>query len=195
MKRSKFLILVAILAITALTVSLFIVPAFAADSKVTDADFIASPSYGQLTKGEDYAYSFAVVGDTQTLNINDVKAGTSNLKNLYQWILDNKDSKNIQYVLGLGDITDKVYKTNPDELYDANYGEWQNALDALNMLNGKIPYSLVRGNHDGFDEFNATFGAGSYYYNNLVEMAANENAGFYTAYVDSSNTVFKIGRE
>ena len=51
----------------------------------------------------DYAYSFAVVGDTQMLN----RLGQdSDMDALYKWIVDNIENKNIQHVFGLGDITD-----------------------------------------------------------------------------------------
>ena len=198
MKKAKYLLPRVVMSIVAVLVSLIafqtMVSAFVdvSSSAVTDADFIESPSYGSLIMGEDYAYSFAVVGDTQSLNYQDVTSGTKNMQKLYQWILDNQSEKNIQYVLGLGDITNAVYKTPAGDLYDVNYGEWQNAIDAINLLNNNIPYSLVRGNHDGIDEFNSSFGEGTYYYDNLVTMSASGNAGFYPSYINESQTIFAI---
>ena len=85
----------------------------------------------------NYAYSFAVVGDTQIVTEYDVNNSTSYLSAIYDWILNNKDTKNIEYVFGLGDITDNNKEA-----------EWSLAQTQISKLNGKIPYSLVRGNHD-----------------------------------------------
>ncbi len=93
-----------------------------------------------------YDYTFAVVGDTQIVAKMDKQNGTQNLNRVYDWILSQKEAQNIQYVMGLGDITDG----NTNE-------EWAIAKNAIHRLNGKIPYSLVRGNHDGSDKINATF--------------------------------------
>lgn len=88
----------------------------------------------------DYAYSFAVVGDTQILNYHYPKQFTA----LYDWLSDEENIENhkIKYVLGLGDITDRDY--------DA---EWERAATEIAKLNGKVPYSLVRGNHDSEEKF------------------------------------------
>ncbi|MBP3412499.1 MAG: metallophosphoesterase, partial [Oscillospiraceae bacterium] len=96
----------------------------------------------------DFDYTFAVVGDTQKITEADTLNNTKNLNKLYDWILSQKDSKNIQYVMGLGDITEN----------GAVEAEWKLALNAVNKLNGKIPYSLVRGNHDKSNAFNKYFG-------------------------------------
>ncbi len=53
--------------------------------------------------------------------------------------------------MGLGDITDK----NTD-------AEWQLAKEQIFRLNGKVPYSLVRGNHDKSPEYNAAFAVPEY---------------------------------
>ncbi len=94
----------------------------------------------------DYDYTFAVVGDTQIVAKQDKLNGTQNLNRLYDWIVSQKDAQNIQYVMGLGDITDG----NSAE-------EWSIAKEAIHRLNGHIPYSLVRGNHDGSTQINQTF--------------------------------------
>ena len=49
----------------------------------------------------DYAYSFAVLGDTQILAESYPEKYTA----LYDWVLGNVESKKIKFVLGLGDIT------------------------------------------------------------------------------------------
>ncbi len=141
-------------------------------------------------KNCDYVYSFAVVGDTQFLNIIDTADKKHEyMKDLYQWIVDREETYNIQYVLGLGDITQSYYR----EYNDVAYGlgktafelEWANAKAALAVLDGKVPYSLVRGNHDVSEYFNSTFGSGNEYYSDLAKLTTvfDENgqpmAGFF----------------
>lgn len=92
----------------------------------------------------DYDYTFAVVGDTQKITYYDYQNGTKHLNKIYDWILSKQEERNIEYVMGLGDITEKG-------TIDA---EWELALGAINKLNGKIPYSLVRGNHDNSAKMN-----------------------------------------
>ncbi len=95
----------------------------------------------------DYAYSFAVVGDTQTMSEDDPKA----MEKIYDWLIANKDTQKIEYVLGMGDITD-----------DSTDTEWENADKFIRKLDGVIPYSLCRGNHDDWDDFNRILHNGFY---------------------------------
>ncbi|WP_367874342.1 metallophosphoesterase [Luteolibacter sp. Populi] len=53
------------------------------------------------------------------------------------WILHNLRPRNIRYVLHLGDIV------NVNSI-----PEWVNARRSMGMLDGKVPYALVPGNHD-----------------------------------------------
>lgn len=91
------------------------------------------PYFTEKAPLDKYAYSFAVIGDTQILAVNYPEKFTA----LYDWVLDNVESKNIKYVLGLGDITD-----------DDTAAEWELAKKNITRMNGIVPYSLVRGNHD-----------------------------------------------
>ena len=43
---------------------------------------------------KDYAYSFAFIGDTQSLS----EYNKEHMHTLYQWIVDNKEEKNIVFV-------------------------------------------------------------------------------------------------
>lgn len=97
--------------------------------------------------GIDYAYSFAVVGDTQVL----AQKYPEKMEAIYDWIIDNKDSKRIAHVIGLGDITESVWDVGSVE------SEWENAKQYISKLNGVIPYSLVRGNHDETSFYNKYF--------------------------------------
>lgn len=95
----------------------------------------------KITKGEapkDYAYSMAVVGDTQTLT----SKYPDTLAGLYDWIANNAEAKKMKWVFGLGDITD----TDTDE-------EWTLAKAQFAKLDGVVPYSVIRGNHDSAEKF------------------------------------------
>ena len=118
----------------------------------------------------DYAYSFCVVGDTQVVT----KNHPEKLAEIYDWIIENKDEKKIKFVFGMGDITDK----STDE-------EWIVAKEQIFKLNGVVPYSLVRGNHDGTSKYNEYFGNSAY---------TSQFEGFYEqSKIENSWRTFKVG--
>lgn len=132
---------------------------------------------------ETYAYSFAVVGDTQYVT----HYYPENLSIIYQWIADNKDAKKMQYVLGVGDITDNDTKV-----------QWAAAKDAISILDGVIDYSLVRGNHDvlkNSDYFDYYFASDPAYtaqfeqYGGFFEVGSVENT-YRTLRVGKSDWLF-----
>jgi predicted phosphodiesterase len=57
-----------------------------------------------------------------------------------RWIAENALTRNIAYVLHLGDI-----------VHDDVDAQWQVAKRSFQMLDGKVPYALVPGNHDYTD--------------------------------------------
>ena len=90
----------------------------------------------------------------EAAKLNGVQLEYQHLKKVYDWILSNRNSKKIKYVMGLGDITDSYNKTYASS-YNAETGysfdtktEWDIAYEQLSRLDGIIPYSIVRGNHD-----------------------------------------------
>ena len=101
---------------------------------------------------DDYAYSFAVVGDTQIVSKNDAKNGTTDLSDMYQYIIDKKDEYKISQVIGLGDIVDTYADGDQKE------AEWNVALNAIKKLDGVLPYTLIPGNHDVNWNFNYRIG-------------------------------------
>ena len=90
----------------------------------------------------DYAYSFAVVGDTQYLT----QKYPDKLATIYDWIIANKDTKKIAQVIGLGDITEEWGNSKSE-------AEWILAQKQISKLDGVLPYSLIRGNHDESEYF------------------------------------------
>ena len=109
--------------------------------------------YAREEETKDYAYSFAIVGDTQKqvwkdyTTATDATAGneTSYTANIYKWLVDNKDAKNIQWVFGVGDITEN--NGNPSK--NSSELEWEIAKEAIIQMDAAgMNYSLVMGNHD-----------------------------------------------
>jgi hypothetical protein len=97
-----------------------------------------------------------------------------------QWIADHVQDRNIQLVVGLGDIVDG----------GSVQTQWQNADAAVRLLSGKVPYMMAIGNHD-YDQnnpagrtastknFNSFFGparyAGAAWYKGSFPAGSNEN--------------------
>ncbi|MBQ6701450.1 MAG: metallophosphoesterase [Clostridia bacterium] len=117
----------------------------------------------------DYAYSFCVVGDTQIL----ARYYPENFHSIYDWIVANRYSKKIEFVFGLGDITDADTSA-----------EWALASGQISRLNGLVPYSLVKGNHDGSGPFNQ-------YFNNYA-YTSQFNGFFEAGKIDNSWRTFSV---
>lgn len=82
-------------------------------------------------KEQSKPFKIALLPDTQTYT----KAYPEIFECQTQWLADNADQ--FEFVLQQGDITD----WNAPE-------QWQVAQKAFNILDGKLPYTFVPGNHD-----------------------------------------------
>lgn len=118
----------------------------------------------------DYAYSMAIVGDTQQLTRYDANNGTSYTSAIYDWLVANAAAKKMEIVIGLGDITN-----------DDTEAEWLLAQKQIKKMDGVVPYVLNRGNppHDRTGTFNTYFGTGTTYTSQVdgtMTAGAYENA-------------------
>ena len=157
-KNSKKIGLWSILAVIVITV---VLAATVFTSSAAYADGIPAEFTENTDPAKDYAYSFAVIGDTQKHVYRDVYYGKDTTSYIYDWIVANKDSKKISLVMGLGDITDKdgVDQTADDGI-DQTDLEWDIAVEQHAKLeNAGIPYTLVRGNHDTVAKLDEYFAA------------------------------------
>jgi hypothetical protein len=59
-------------------------------------------------------------------------------ENQTEWIVQNENEKNIVFVTHLGDICN----------YPNIDNQWQNADNAMSILDNKVPYGILPGNHD-----------------------------------------------
>ncbi len=86
-----------------------------------------------VNEPSEYEFSFMAIGDTQIVTY----YYPDKLKNIYDYVLDNVQKKKVKHVFGLGDITD-----------DDNQREWDVAYEQISRMDGVVPYSVIRGNHD-----------------------------------------------
>lgn len=91
-----------------------------------------------LKEGEPAAmnqgsFTIAVLPDTQNYSEKHPEIYLAQTR----WIIENQKARNIACVLHLGDITNH----NTEK-------EWENATQAMKLLDGRVPYCLVLGNHD-----------------------------------------------
>ena len=132
---------------------------FAPAASLISASAAGSSWINQGNEPEEYAYSMMVVGDIQIVTENDVQKNTNHLGTLYDYIVDNVEAKKVKHVVAcLGDITN----------HDAT-SEWNHAGASIRKLDGVVPYSLVRGNHDIKVGYDATFGVASTYTEQYIE--------------------------
>ncbi len=142
---------------------------------------------GGISDPTDYDYSFAIVGDTQKIvahyanqlvlergdaeeikykynyDVHEYPANDTFVK-VYDYIINNAESKNIAHVFGLGDITERASVWDwvqkgcpyaPDEEFSIAIEQF------MRMKEAGLDFSLVRGNHESWDTYNDYLGTGS----------------------------------
>ena len=97
------------------------------------AAVVVTPSPTNQQDFVDGSWTLAVLPDTQVYSLR--------YPGLYDaqtnWIVRNRERRNVRYVIHLGDITNNNTPM-----------EWRRARAAMGLLDGAVPYSLVPGNHD-----------------------------------------------
>ncbi len=91
---------------------------------------------GEPPLPEAGGFTIAVLPDTQNYS----ERFPENYLAQTRWIVENREARNIACVLHLGDITNH---NTPEQ--------WENAVAAMNLLDGEVPYFMVPGNHDYSD--------------------------------------------
>lgn len=137
MKR-KFVAMLCLASVLAAVLTVGIIPASATNDDWIDREPVS-----------DADYSFAVMGDIQFVTYSDHLLGTNYLETMVTWLLDNQEKRNIQYLFELGD-TVQTFLSAPASQNPMvnNPGEWETAAAQFSRLDGKLGYSVVRGNHD-----------------------------------------------
>ncbi len=115
--------------------------------------FVAAPvANAEIPYNFDDTFSLIALPDTQYYS----SMYPLTFTNQTQWIVDNRERENIAFVTQLGDVVD----------WDVNLMQWQRADAAMDLLDGQVPYSVTRGNHDdqsgGPYYYDAYFGPSRY---------------------------------
>jgi hypothetical protein len=114
------------------------------DFAVFAADWLECTMPGEPGCVKKVPFSIVILPDTQLYSHNDpnTTGKPCSRKEVFTqmttWIAENAEGLNIKFVLHMGDIV------NVDN--DAN--QWADANEAMSILDGVVPYSLVVGNHD-----------------------------------------------
>ncbi len=117
---------------------------------------------------KDYSFSFAVLGDPQWLtNLHPEK-----LTAMFDWIEENIEEKNIKHLFTVGDLT-----------HGSSDREWTNIWPCFDRLTGKLPYTVVRGNHDQAKDFKLMFDYSEY----------EETHGCFNENMLNSYSCFEVG--
>ena len=89
-------------------------------------------------------FSIIVLPDTQNYS----KSHPEIFYSQTDWIIQNKEELNIKFIIHEGDL---VNNANQEE-------QWIVANKAMNKLDGVVPYSVIRGNHDRHELYQKYFG-------------------------------------
>ena len=91
------------------------------------------PSAVNAAEGKD-SFTIVVLPDTQYYSQDNPQLFDSQV----QWIVENKEELDIAFVTHEGDLVQSY----------SNDSEWQNASNAMGVLDGEVPYGVLPGNHD-----------------------------------------------
>jgi len=100
---------------------------------------------GELFDTADY--TFAVVGDTQRL----ARQAEQSYQTITNWIVDNAADRKIARTLFMGDLSDSNGSMGEAEWR----GQWEVVDRSLKVLDGKVPYVTIPGNHDYLNDVKA----------------------------------------
>lgn len=132
------------------------------------------PHFADTSRGE---WTLVVVPDTQHYSQNRANAPVAHMHKAFDWLVQIKDRLNIQFVQGLGDITES----------QSNSWEWDNSSSAWYKLLHQMPHMPVQGNHDSIASMNRYFPVSTYAYENWW--------GGYSSGIENNYALLTIGRE
>ncbi len=107
------------------------------DASLWTYDKYVGADYGDF----EYDYSFICIPDVQTCS----RYHYDTFQNMMNWIVNNKDKEKIAFVWQTGDLAD----------VGGTESFYQKTAEAMSVLDNKVSYSFVQGNHD-YDDNSAT---------------------------------------
>ena len=150
-----------------------------------DSDPLNVTFYGHPTGGLNPGPDFTIIAMPDTQHYTDGIGDAAIFAAQTQWIVDNKDSRNIVFVTGLGDIVQNGNANDPEwQLADNAYGLIEDPLTTL--LADGIPYGLAVGNHDQ-SPIGGGSSASTSKYNQYFGESRFNGRGYYGGHYGSDN--------
>lgn len=134
---------------------------------------LPEPTFGKDTT------TLAVLPDTQYYS----QKYPHHFETQTQWIANHYQSRNISYMLHLGDI---VQNDAPKE--------WEVAVRSLRALDGKVPYLLIPGNHD-YSNHGRSTRLTEYFSVQKMEKWPTFGGVFEKDHLDNNYHLFRIGEQ
>ncbi|MCA9951240.1 MAG: DNRLRE domain-containing protein, partial [Anaerolineales bacterium] len=148
-----------------------------------EGDAMTVSFYGRpvgFTAGED----FTIIAMPDTQHYTDIPANEANFAAQTQWIVDNKDSRNIVFITGLGDIVQNGNVDSEWQIADTAYSLIENPVTT--SLTDGIPYGLSVGNHDQFP-IGDSDGASTTTFNEYFGVSRFAGRSYYGGHYGSNN--------
>jgi hypothetical protein len=152
-----------------------------------DANNLTVTFYGRRASVANPAENFTIIAMPDTQHYTDNPNNYANFSAQTQWIVNNRISRNIVFVTGLGDIVehgDNNGNNTEWQIANAAYSLIENP--ATTLLSNGIPYGLAVGNHDqspagGGNTASTTF------YNQFFGVSRFSGRGYYGGHYGSKN--------
>jgi hypothetical protein len=141
---------------------------------------IALPSFiititSQPASANQSPENFTIVALPDTQNYSRGYPGI--FDNQTEWIVQNENEKNIVFVAHLGDIVNN---------YNEDY-QWQNADNAMSILDNRVSYGILPGNHDLDGGPSPALGASASEYEKYFPASRYEGYSYWGGSYDSSS--------
>lgn len=148
-----------------------------------NASIYTFEKYVQVAETGAYDYMLVVIPDIQTM----VRYNKQNLTGAMTWLADNAAEKKMAFAMQVGDLSD----VGTEESYYAA------AAEGMSILDGKLPYSFVPGNHDYDNNCSTTARPTSYFnrYFPYAKYSATETFGgaYEEGYMENTYNLFEAG--
>ncbi len=150
-----------------------------------DSDPLDVAFYGRRINNLPPGPDFTVIAMPDTQHYTDGVGDAANFAAQTQWIVDNRELRNIVFVTGLGDIVENG---------NASDAEWQIAHNAYSLIEDPlttlladgIPFGLAVGNHDQ-SPIGGGSGASTTKYNQYFGVSRFSGRGYYGGHHGSDN--------
>lgn len=160
-------------------------PSLYVNASDPDGDDLTVTFYGRPVSGSLPGEDFTIIAMPDTQHYTDNPNNYANFSAQTQWIVENKDSRNIVFVTGLGDIVQNGNSFLSEwQLADQAYSLIEDPLTTL--LEDGIPYGLSVGNHDQ-SPIGGGSSASTSRYNQFFGVSRFVGRGYYGGHYGTDN--------